>query len=398
MHRMVDLGYAPPSNALRKMEDLNRPELSYPLRVYVCEHCWLVRTEDYMGSETLFPPDYVYFSSTSTTWLRHAERYTEKIIALLGLHQGSFVIEIASNDGYLLKNFVQKDIPCLGIEPAEQVAEVAERQGIPVLRRFFNKELAEELAQKGQQADLIIGNNVYAHVPDISDFTRGLKILLKPEGTITLEFPHLLNLVQFAQFDTMYHEHYSYLSLYTVQRIFEQAGLKIWDVEELPTHGGSLRVYGCHREDIRVEGNSVKKLLEEEMKEGLRDLKVYSEFQDKVNRIKNMFLMFLIDCKGKGKNVVGYGAAAKAATLINYAGVKPDLLPYICDAAPSKQGMFMPGSHIPIMHPSVLKEKRPDTVIIFPWNIAHEIAEQHRYIKEWGGRFVTVMPEVRIIP
>jgi len=277
------------------------------------------------------------------------------------------------------------------------VAEVAERQGIPVLRRFFNKELAEELVQKGQKADLIIGNNVYAHVPDINDFTIGLKRALKPNGTITLEFPHLLKLIQFAQFDTIYHEHYSYLSLHTVKRIFEKAGLKIWDVEELPTHGGSLRVYGCHSEDTRVESNSVKNLLEEEMKEGLRDLKVYSEFKDKVNRIKNMFLMFLIDCKEKEKNVAGYGAAAKAATLINYAGIKPDLIPYICDAATSKQGKYLPGSHIPIMHPSVLKEKRPDTVIIFPWNIAQEIAKQHRYIKEWGGEFVTVVPEVRFI-
>lgn len=397
IHKMVDLGYAPPSNALRKEEDLERPELSYPLRVYVCDNCWLVQTEDYVGSETLFPPDYVYFSSTSATWLKHAKDYTDKITALLGLNRDSLVIEIASNDGYLLKNFVQKDIPCLGIEPAEQVAEVAERQGIPVLRRFFNKELAEELAQKGQKADLIIGNNVYAHVPDINDFTIGLKRALKPNGTITLEFPHLLKLIQFAQFDTIYHEHYSYLSLCTVKRIFEKAGLKIWDVEELPTHGGSLRIYGCHREDIRVESNSVKNLLEEEMKEGLRDLKLYSEFQDKVNRIKNMFLMFLIDCKGKKKSVAGYGAAAKAATLINYAGIKPDLIPYICDAATSKQGKYLPGSHIPIMHPSVLKEKRPDIVIIFPWNIAQEIAEQHRYIKEWDGEFVTVVPEVRFI-
>jgi len=289
MHRMVDLGYAPPSNALRKMEDLNRPELSYPLRVYVCEHCWLVQTEDYVGSETLFPPDYVYFSSTSTTWLKHAKDYTDKITDLLGLNRNSLVIEIASNDGYLLKNFVQKDIPCLGIEPADQVAEVAERQGIPVLRRFFNKKLAEELAQKGQQADLIIGNNVYAHVPDINDFTRGLKILLKPEGTITLEFPHLLNLIQLAQFDTMYHEHYSYLSLYTVQRIFSQAGLKVWDVEELPTHGGSLRVYGCHQESGRKETEAVSRILEKEEKEGLRDLTTYLQFQGQVNRIKTVF-------------------------------------------------------------------------------------------------------------
>lgn len=397
IHKMVDLGYAPPSNALRKKEDLERPELSYPLRVYVCDSCWLVQTEDYVGSETLFPPDYVYFSSISATWLNHAERYTEKIIDLLGLNHENFVIEIASNDGYLLKNFVKKDIPCLGIEPAEQVAEVAERQGIRVLKRFFNSELAEELAQKGQKADLIIGNNVYAHVPDINDFTLGLKRALKPEGTLTLEFPHLLKLIQFVQFDTIYHEHYSYLSLHTVQRIFEKAGLKIWDVEELPTHGGSLRVYGCHREDMREENDAVTYLLEEEKKEGLQNLETYLEFQDKVNRIKNMFLMFLITSNEQGKKLAGYGAAAKAATLINYAGVKPDLIPYICDAAPSKQGKYLPGSHIPIMHPSVFKEKKPDTVIIFPWNIAQEIAEQHKYITEWGGGFVTMVPEITTI-
>lgn len=398
MHKMVDLGYAPPSNALRKKEDLERPELSYPLRVYVCDNCWLAQTEDYVGSETLFPPDYVYFSSTSATWLDHARKYTEKIIALLGLNHGSFVIEIASNDGYLLKNFVKKGIPCLGIEPAEQVAEVAERQGIRVLKRFFNSELAEELAQKGQKADLIIGNNVYAHVPNINDFTLGLKRALKPEGTLTLEFPHLLKLIQFAQFDTIYHEHYSYLSLHTVQKIFEKAGLKIWDVEELPTHGGSLRVYGCHREDMREENAAVTNLLEEEKKEGLQNLETYLEFQDKVNQIKNRFLMFLLTSNEQGKRLAGYGAAAKAATLINYAGIKPDLIPYICDAAPSKQGKYLPGSHIPVMHPYVFKEKKPDMVIIFPWNIAQEIVEQHRYIKEWGGRFVTAVPEVRFIP
>ncbi len=363
----------------------------------MCDSCWLVQTEDYVGSETLFPPDYVYFSSTSATWLNHAKDYTDKITGLLGLNRDSLVIEIASNDGYLLKNFVKKDIPCLGIEPAEQVAEVAERQGIRVLKRFFNSELAEELAQKGQKADLIIGNNVYAHVPDINDFTLGLKRALKPEGTLTLEFPHLLKLIQFVQFDTIYHEHYSYVSLHTVQRIFEKAELKIWDVEELPTHGGSLRVYGCHREDMREENAAVTNLLEEEKKEGLQNLETYLEFQDKINRIKNMFLMFLITSNEQGKKLAGYGAAAKAATLINYAGVKPDLIPYICDAASSKQGKYLPGSHIPIMHPSVFKEERPDTVIIFPWNIAQEIAEQHKYITEWGGKFVTVVPEITTI-
>jgi SAM-dependent methyltransferase len=397
-HVFLDLGFAPPSNAYLKAEDLTKPELYFPLKLYVCTRCWLVQTEDYARADELFTGDYAYFSSVSQNWLDHASRYAEKITECLGLGQNSFVIEIASNDGYLLRNFVAANIPCLGIEPTAGTAEAAEKIGIPVLREFFGKALAQQLRSEGRQADLIIGNNVYAHVPDINDFTAGLKAALKPGGTITLEFPHLMRLIEQTQFDTVYHEHYSYLSLCTVTRIFGAARLRVFDVEKLLTHGGSLRVYGCHTDDPRPQTTAMSALLAEEERQGLRMLTTYRDFQRQADRVKDDLLAFLIEQKHSGKKVAAYGAAAKGNTLLNYAGIKPDLLPYVCDAAPSKQGKFLPGSHISVLPPAALREGKPDIVLILPWNIADEILQQHAYVREWGGVFVTVIPTMRILP
>lgn len=396
-HQFIDLGAVPPSNAYLNKEDLYKPEVYYPLKIFVCDHCWLVQTEDYVCADELFRPDYAYFSSTSSSWLHHATQYVGNITQRLGLGPDSFVIEIASNDGYLLKNFIAAKIPCLGIEPTADTAAAAEKIGIPVLREFFSKALGNKLKSQDRQADLIIGNNVYAHVPDINDFTAGLKAALKSGGTITLEFPHLMRLIGQTQFDTVYHEHYSYLSLYTVNRIFERAGLRIFDVEELPTHGGSLRVYGCHCNDPRPQTGAVPDLLLEEEKQGLRLLKTYQNFQGKANRVKDDLIAFLIEQKRLGKKVAAYGAAAKGNTLLNFAGIKPDLLPYVCDAAPSKQGKFLPGSRIPIVSPAILRQDRPDLVLILPWNIADEVIHQHAYILEWGGMFVLAVPGVKVM-
>jgi hypothetical protein len=391
-HTFLDLGFAPPSNAYLTADDLTKPEVYYPLKVRVCDRCWLVQTEDYPGAVTLFSPDYAYFSSTSTIWLDHAARYARKVIAGFGLNADSRVIEIASNDGYLLKNFVAADIPCLGIEPTADTGATAQKLGIPVLKAFFCEALGRDLAAQGKQASLIIGNNVYAHVPDINDFTRGMKAALATEGNITLEFPHLLNLIRYSQFDTVYHEHFSYLSLYSVDRIFKAAGLRVRDVESLSTHGGSLRVYGCHEADPRPTLPGVEKMLAEENREGLQSLTTYQRFQKKADTVKNDLLDFLINQKKTGKQVAAYGAAAKGNTLLNYAGVKPDLLSFVCDAAASKQGKFLPGSRIPIVKEEMIKEQKPSYVIILPWNIKGEIMEQLDYIRDWGGKFVTAVP------
>ncbi|MHB1321999.1 MAG: methyltransferase domain-containing protein [Acidithiobacillus ferrivorans] len=393
-HVFLDLGFAPPSNAYLSADDLLRPEIYFPLKLYVCEHCWLVQTEDYAVADELFRPDYAYFSSISQSWLDHAARYTGMITERLALGKHSLVIEVAANDGYLLKNFVAAGIPCLGIEPTAGTAEAAENLGIPVLREFFGQPLAQSLVTQGQRADLIIGNNVYAHVPDINEFTAGLKTALKDDGTITLEFPHLMRLLENTQFDTVYHEHFSYLSLYTVSRIFAAAGLRVWDVEALPTHGGSLRIYGCHKEDKRNTTPAVAKLLQVEEQAGLRNLETYRSFQVRADQIKDDLVTFLIAQKRAGKSVAAYGAAAKGNTLLNYAGIKPDLLPYVCDAAPSKQGKYLPGSHIPVLSPTVLKERRPDILLILPWNIADEVRLQHGYIHDWGGQFAVAVPKL----
>lgn len=393
---LVDLGSAPPSNAYLTVETLRLPEKYYPLRVLVCTECWLAQTEDYTQSDELFDADYAYFSSTSTGWLVHAARYAEKMIQQLELTQHSMVIEVASNDGYLLKNFLAQGVPCLGIEPTASTAAAAEQLGIPVIREFFGEPLAKQLASEGKQADLIAGNNVYAHVPDINDFTRGLKSALKANGTITLEFPHLMQLLEHTQFDTVYHEHFSYLSLFTVNRIFQEAGLRVYDIEELPTHGGSLRVYGCHAEDSRSVSNAVSDMLVEETRRGLQAADIYKNFQIKADKVKDDLLSFLIEQKRAGKKVAAYGAAAKGNTLLNYAGVKPDLLPFVCDAAAAKQGKFMPGSHIPIFCPTELPEQRPDYLVILPWNIAAEVKRQNAGLAELGTKFVTAVPRLEI--
>jgi SAM-dependent methyltransferase len=378
-------------------EHLAKPEKYYPLKIKVCAQCWLVQTEDYTRADELFSSDYAYFSSTSTGWLIHAASYAEKMIRQLNLAKDSLVIEVASNDGYLLKNFVAAGIPCLGIEPTASTAAAAEKLGIPVMREFFGEQLGKQLATLGKQADIIAGNNVYAHVPDINDFTRGLKAALKPGGTITLEFPHLMRLIEHIQFDTVYHEHFSYLSLYTVERIFKAAGLRVWDIEELPTHGGSLRIYGCHAEDGCDITPVVSAMLAEEALRGLQTLATYQNFQAKANRVKDDLLAFLIEQKRTGRRVAAYGAAAKGNTLLNYAGVKPDLLPFVCDAAAAKQGKFMPGSHIPILAPAALDDQRPDYLVILPWNIAAEVKQQNAKLAELGTKFVTAVPKLEIL-
>ncbi len=395
-HTFLDLGFAPPSNAYLTNADLVNPEKYYPLKVKVCDHCWLVQTEDYTQASELFSSDYAYFSSTSTGWVAHASRYAKKMIERLNLAKDSLVIEVASNDGYLLKNFVFAGIPCLGIEPTDSTADAAEKLGIPVLRDFFSAQIGKQLASAGKQADLIVGNNVYAHVPDINDFTLGLKSALKPGGTITLEFPHLMRLIEHTQFDTVYHEHFSYLSLYTVERIFRAAGLRVSDVEELPTHGGSLRIYGCHADDARQNYSAVSELMEQEAQRGLQTLATYLCFQSRADRVKDDLLAFLIDQKRVGRHVAAYGAAAKGNTLLNYAGVKPDLLPFVCDAATAKQGKFMPGSHIPIMAPVALDENPPDFLLILPWNIVSEVKQQNARLVELGTKFITAVPKLDI--
>lgn len=392
----LDLGFAPPSNAYLSRADLARPEKYYPLKTKVCDQCWLVQTEDYAQADDLFNADYAYFSSTSTGWLEHARRYSLQIIRELFLGPDSLVIEVASNDGYLLKNFVAANIPCIGIEPTASTAAAAEKLGIPVLREFFGETLGQRLAAEGKQADLIAGNNVYAHVPDINDFTWGLKAALKSGGTITLEFPHLMRLIEHTQFDTVYHEHFSYLSLYTVSRIFESVGLRVWHVEELPTHGGSLRIFGCHRDDSRQTTDAVAKILEQERDNGLQTLATYQGFQARAEKVKDDLLFFLIQKKRAGKKIAAYGAAAKGNTLLNYAGVKPDLLPFVCDAAEAKQGKFMPGSHIPICPPESIKNAKPDYVVILPWNISAEVISQNSFVREWGGEFVTAVPKLTV--
>lgn len=396
-HSFIDLGFAPPSNAYLRPEDLNHSEVHYPLRVKVCDRCWLVQTEDFARADELFSAEYAYFSATSSSWLDHAARYSSMIISRLGLGPDSFVIEVASNDGYLLKNFVAAGIPCLGIEPTASTAAAAEALGIPVKQEFFGQTLGCELAAAGQQADLIAGNNVYAHVPDINDFTRGLAAALKPEGTVTLEFPHLLPLIEHTQFDTIYHEHFSYLSLTAVTRIFAAAGLRVYDVEELPTHGGSLRIYGCLSMASAVATDRVVSILERERQFGLSRLDTYTGFQARADQVKDDFVAFLIEQKKAGRDVAAYGAAAKGNTLMNYAGVRPDLLPYVCDAAPAKQGKYLPGSHIPIRSPETLRTRPPHVVIILPWNIANEVRGQLADLAENGTLFVTAVPELRYL-
>jgi len=393
-HLFLDLGFAPPSNAYRTRASLTMPETTFPLRLRVCDACWLVQTEDYADAASLFDADYAYFSSTSQTWLDHAARYFATVCERFELGPSSVVVEIASNDGYLLRHFVDAGIPCLGIEPTDSTAAAAEALGIPVRREFFGTVLAAQLARDGTLADLVVGNNVLAHVPDINDFAAGIARILKPGGTATLEFPHLMRMIDGVQFDTAYHEHYSYLSLFTAQRILAGAGLRIVDVDELPTHGGSLRIYACHDGDVRATTADVARLLADEAERGLRSIDTYRRFQAHAERVKDDLLAFLIGQKREGRRVAAYGAAAKGNTLLNFAGVKPDLVEFVCDAAPSKQGKYLPGSHIPILPTAELRARRPDTVLILPWNIADEVMTQQRPIRDWGGRFAVALPKV----
>ena len=387
---LVDLGFAPPSNAYLSKENLDSPETYYPLRVHVCKKCFLVQTEDYSAPTEIFNDNYAYFSSVSKSWLKHAKDFSTNMIDKLNLNKSSFIIEIASNDGYLLKNFVEVGIPCMGIEPTKSTALAAKKIGVKTLIKFFGRGLATKLKKENKLADLIIGNNVYAHVPDINDFTAGIKMVLKKEGVIVLEFPHLLNLIQLVQFDTIYHEHFSYLSLFTVRKIFEKYGLRVWNVEQISTHGGSLRVYGCHIGSDRQQEKAVREILELEKKYGLQKVDTYKNYQSNVNKIKNSFINFLLKQKENNKTVIGYGAAAKSNTLINYAGVKKDLIKFICDGAKSKQGKYLPGSHIPILKPDILKKIKADYTIIFPWNIRVEIIELLKSKYKWAGKFVII--------
>lgn len=396
-HLFVDLGFAPPSNSYLSKCDLSKPEISLPLRVRVCHSCWLVQTEDYTQPETFFNEGYAYFSSASQSWLAHAKDYALQMQKRLNLSSQSLVVELASNDGYLLKNFVQAQIPCLGVEPTHSTAEAARALGILVMEEFFGQSLAHQLCKEGKQADLIAANNVYAHVPDINDFTQGIATLLKPQGVVTIEFPHLMQLLKHTQFDTIYHEHFSYLSLYTVNKIFELFGLRIFDVQELSTHGGSLRIFGCQASAKWEEQPSVDIVLEQEKRLGMQTLAAYHGFQQRVDAIKDALVTFLIEQKRENKKVVAYGAAAKGNTLLNYAGIRPDLLAVVFDAALSKQGKYMPGSHIPILPPSEFSGEGLDYVVILPWNIAHEVIQQNAAMRAHGVRFVLAVPELVIL-
>jgi SAM-dependent methyltransferase len=397
-HVFVDLGSAPPSNAFLQKQDLDKAELYFPLKVFVCENCFLVQIDEYKKSTEIFDFDYVYLSSTSEMWIDHTRRYVEMIVARLGLNKMSRVIEIGSNDGYLLQFVGEKGIPCLGIEPAGAAAEIARRKGIRVIEKFFGTSVSRELARDGETADLVIGNNVLAHVPDINDFVQGLKTILKPHGSITLEFPHLMRLIDNNQLDTIYHEHFSYLSLGTVTTIFSKHGLEVYDVEEIPTHGGSIRIYARHAGiGAGAACPTVDALLSGERAKGMESIGYYLEFKNRVLKTKIDFLKFLITSCENGKRVAAYGAAAKGNTLLNFCGVKSDLIDFVVDAAQSKQGRYLPGSHIPVVAEGRLREEKPDYIVIFPWNIKSEILAQLSYVREWGAKFVVAVPCLSIL-
>jgi len=393
----VDLGLSPLCETYPSAADLNRGEMYYPLHTYVCEKCWLVQLEEYETPEQIFS-DYAYFSSFSDSWLKHCDKYCEAMKARFGLGKQSFVVEVASNDGYLLQYFVKRDVPVLGIEPAANVAKVAVEKGVPTLVRFFGTQLAKELASEGRCADLVLGNNVLAQVPDLNDFVEGLKVMLKPEGVLTLEFPHLLQLIQLNEFDTIYHEHFSYFSLLNTIKIMEAHGLRVFDVEELKSHGGSLRVYACRAEANThpVELN-VGRVLTDETRGGLDRIDGYEGFSRQVKETKIALVDFLLTAAKQGKKVAGYGAPGKSATLLHYCGIGKDLIEYTVDRSPYKQGRFLPGSRIPIYHPDRIRETRPDFVVILPWNLKDEIMQQLQFIREWGGRFVVPIPKVAVV-
>ncbi len=392
----ADLGATPLSNRFLSADQLAAMEPSYPLHAYVCDECLLVQLEEFESPQAIFG-DYAYFSSFSDTWLDHARRYVGTMVDRFDLNRQSHVVEVASNDGYLLQYFVERGIPALGIEPAANVAKKAVAKGIPTEVAFFGVETARRLAGQGRRADLLVGNNVLAHVPNVNDFVAGLRILLAPGGIVTMEFPHLLRLIEGNQFDTIYHEHFSYFSLLTVERIFAAQGLRLFDVEELPTHGGSIRIYGCASEDQRASTGRVEALKEIEADARLHDLQVYRLFNSRAQAAKRKLLSFLIEAKEAGRSIAAYGAPAKGNTLLNYCGVRADFIDFTVDRSPHKQGHFLPGSRIPVRHPDELRKARPDYVLILPWNLCDEIVSQVGYIREWGGRFVVPIPEARVV-
>jgi SAM-dependent methyltransferase len=392
----ADLGSSPLANSYLPPERVNGMEPFYPLRALVCGRCFLVQLEEFETPERIFS-DYAYFSSYSSSWVEHSRSYAEQMIERLGLNGDSHVVEIASNDGYLLQFFHERQIPVLGIEPAANVAKVALQKGIPTLVEFFGQETARSLAGESA-ADLLLGNNVLAHVPDLNDFVAGIKILLKPGGVLTLEFPHLMRLIEENQWDTIYHEHFSYFSFLTVSRVVEAHGLRLFDVEELPTHGGSLRVYGAHAEDLgKPESEAARELRERERAAGYENLTTYLGYGRRVEADKRQILRFLIDLKERELRIAGYGAPAKGNTLLNYCGVRRDFIDYTCDLNPHKQGHFLPGSHIPIRSPDAIREEQPDVVLILPWNLKDEIVQQLSFIREWGGRFAARTPELTLL-
>mgnify|MGYP000847427024 CR=1 FL=1 len=395
----IDLINAPPSNSYLTKEQLNEPEIYFPLKVFVCEHCWLVQLDEYKKSDEIFSEDYAYFSSYSKSWVKHAEDYVEMICKRLSLNKSSKVMEIASNDGYLLQFFVVKGIPCLGVEPSAGTAKAAEEKGVESIIEFFGSNLANQIVKERGKQDLIIGNNVLAHVPDINDFVGSLKTVLSDTGTITMEFPHFLKLIQYNQFDTIYHEHFSYFSLNTVEQIFLAHGLKIYDVEELSTHGGSLRIYASHvNDESHSMALGVESIKKKEREMGLLDPEIYASFQEKANIVKHSFLSFLLEQNRMGKKIVAYGAAAKGNTLLNYCGIKgTDLIEFVVDASPHKQGKYLPGSQIPILSEQRIFDDKPDIIVVFPWNIKEEIFAQLSYVKDWGCQFVVAVPKLELM-
>jgi len=395
-HSFVNLGMHPLCQTHIKPEELNDMEPFYPLHAYVCGNCFLVQLEEYVAPDDIFS-DYAYFSSYSDSWVNHAKKYAEKMKERLGLGKANKVMEIASNDGYLLQHFVAMDIPVLGIEPAANVAEAAQKKNVPSVVMFFGEETAGKIEKEHGKPDLLLGNNVLAHVPDINDFVAGMKVLLNEGGTITMEFPHLMRLMQENQFDTIYHEHFSYLSFFTVNKVFARHGITLYDVEELPTHGGSLRIYGKHdNDDSRPVTDTATELLDREIKHGFNKLETYNAFTEQVKETKRGILSFLIEAKRAGKTIAGYGAPGKGNTLLNYCGIRQDFLDYTVDRSPHKQGTYTPGTHIPILDPEKIKETRPDYLFILPWNLKDEIIEQAAYIREWGGQFVVPIPEIKV--
>lgn len=395
---VVNLGMSPLCQKHIKPENANDMEKFYPLHAFICDKCWLMQLEEFATPDEIFADEYAYFSSYSESWLNHARNYVELMTERFQINNEKLVVEIACNDGYLLQWFVQKNIPVLGIEPAANCAEVAQQKGVRTEIKFFGKNTAMELWAKFGKADLLLGNNVLAHVPDINDFVTGMKEMLNTEGVITMEFPHLQRLIERNQFDTIYHEHFSYLSFVAVNRIFAHHGITLFDVEELATHGGSLRIYGRHSDDYTKKVTErVNELLQRELELGFESLEFYSLFEEKVKETKRKILDFLIEAKRKGKSIVGYGAPGKGNTLLNYCGIRTDFIDYTVDMSPHKQNNFLPGTHIPILHPDKIKETKPDYVFILPWNLKEEIINQHQYVHEWGGKFVVPIPEITVV-